>query len=84
MIDSARAIGRPDRAIERTREFLRTHPFKSGFKSLYAQILEESGSFEEAISVVMEILSRDPDHRVAKMIAARHEDMLGSRILSGL
>jgi predicted TPR repeat methyltransferase len=83
MIDSARAIGRPDRAIERTREFLRVHPFKAGFKSLYAQILDESGSFEEAISVVMEILARDPDHKVAKEIAARHEDMLGHRILSG-
>jgi len=83
MVDSARAIGRPDLAIQRMKEFLKVHPFKSGFKILYAQILEESGQFEEALSVALEILSRDPQNKVAKQIVSRQEEMQPSRTLSG-
>ncbi len=83
MIDSAQAIGRPDLALARTKEFLRMHPFKLGFKSIFAQILDESGETVEAISVATEILARDPENKVAKMVLSRHAEMAEPRVLSG-
>ena len=73
MIESARMIGRADLALARTAEYLALHPFKPGLKSLYAQMLDETGLVEEALAVAREILSRDPRNPIAKEILDRHE-----------
>ena len=73
LVDVARAIGRPEAAIGRVREFLLRHPFKNGFRALYATLLEESGQHEEAFHVAREILARDPKNSVALGIVERTE-----------
>ena len=82
MIESAQAIGRPDLALARTAEFLSLHPFKSGIKSLYARMLEETGHINEALSQVQEILSRDPKNPIAREILSRHEVLVASPFMS--
>ncbi|EQD24729.1 MAG: hypothetical protein D084_Lepto4C00362G0001, partial [Leptospirillum sp. Group IV 'UBA BS'] len=78
LIQSAQAIGRPDLALPRTAEFLLRHPFKSGLKSLYAQMLGEAGQGEEALAQAQEILSRDPKNPIAREILSRHESLVTS------
>ena len=73
LVDVARAIGRPEAAIGRVREFLLRHPFKNGFRALYAALLEESGQLEEAFHIAREILARDPKNGVALGIVERAE-----------
>ncbi|MGC8499858.1 MAG: methyltransferase domain-containing protein [Leptospirillia bacterium] len=73
LVDSARAIGRPEAALARVREFLMENPFKNGFRSLYAKILNEAGQEAESIQIAHEILMRDPKNSVAHEILSRSE-----------
>ncbi len=81
MIDCARAIGKPDLALARTVEYLSLHPFKTGFKTLYARILDEAGHAKEALALAQEILSRDPKNTVAQEILARQETLLSNALM---
>ncbi len=65
LVDMSLAIGRPEASMGRVREFLMRHPFKTGFRALYARLLDESGQQEEALQLAREILVRDPKNSVA-------------------
>ena len=73
LVDMSLAIGRPEAAMGRVREFLLRHPFKTGFRALYARLLDESGQHEEALHLAREILNRDPKNSVAVGIVERAE-----------
>ena len=75
LVDMSLAIRRPEAAMGRVREFLLRNPFKTGFRALYARLLDESGQQEEALQISREILLRDPKNSVAAEIVTKADSM---------